>query len=203
MMRTLACCLGVVAVAMLIGTGCSGERNSPKGKGLPTVRDFEGDLAGDGVVIEAEDFAAHGGTIEPPMEVDRVEGASGGECVIIEGGAGKPGGFKPGSETEKYPDRWGAVTYRFTVRDAGKYLFWGRVFWEDGCGNSFTLVVNGGPPLLFSGSTTDHWYWEKCSALLDLKAGENVLEVLNREDGVRLDKIIITRRLDFVPQGTE
>jgi len=190
----------ILATALLVVAGCGDEGKKPRG--LPTVRDFEVDLGDEGVVIEAERFAAHKGAIEPPMEIDEDADASGGQCVIVEGGSGKPGECKPGSE-EKYPQRWGAVTYRFTVKEPGRYLFWGRVFWEDGCGNSFWLVVNGGDRTDFVGSTTDHWYWEKCDDLFDLKAGENTIEILNREDGVKLDKFILTRKLDFVPQGTE
>jgi hypothetical protein len=55
----------------------------------------------------------------------------------------------------------------------------------------------------FSGSTYGEWQWHRCNRLLDLEAGENLIEVLNREDGVRLDKFILTADLDFIPQGIE
>jgi len=151
------------------------------------------------IVIEAEDFT---GPLEPPMTVVQDEGASGGKCIRVEGGAGKPDEVHPVTGV-KYPSRWGAAIYKFQVPKAGIWRLWGRRFWENGCGNSFTLVVNGRNVLFGEDETYDCWQWSPCRALFDLPASENTLEVLNREDGVKLDKIILTTDLDFIPQGME
>lgn len=165
---------------------------------LPQVRQHAA-AGGAEIVFEAESAE----TIEPPMVVAEDADASGGKVLSVPGGSGKPDEEIPGEAPKKYPSRWGAATFKFTVAEAGKYRLWGRKYWEDGCGNSFTLVINGGLPVTFGeDGTYDAWEWLR-APLFDLKSGENTLEVLNREDGVRLDKIILTRDLDFVPQGKE
>ncbi len=193
--------LFMVLGAAFLCFGCAKEDAKPSG--LPTVREHSG-AGGAEIVFEAESAAS----VEPPMVVVDDAEASGGKCLSVPGGSGKPndvipGGVAPGETPKKYPARWGAATFRFTVAEAGKYRIWGRKFWEDGCGNSFTFVVNGGAEVEFTDPTYDAWEWMAAPALFDLKAGENTLEVLNREDGVKLDKLIVTRDLVFIPQGKE
>jgi hypothetical protein len=166
---------------------------------LPKVVEH-GDEAGSNIVIEAEAFT----TIEPPMTVEEDKGASGGKYLTIPGNAGKPGGDVYGEEGKNYPDRWGAAIYKFNVTDPGRYRFWGRKLWANGCGNSFSIKVNGGAPVEYGGDGVyDQWDWKPCTVFFDLKAGENTLEVLNREAGVSMDKMIFTKDLQFIPQGKE
>ena len=202
-MKPSAFCLTALLIVM---TGCGDDAGPGETAGMPTLEKPGAREGQDYVIIEAEEFAKHGGAIEPPMRVctdeEIDEEASRGKYLIIDGGAGKPGDTNPDTGGT-YPARWGAVSYTFTVAEAGKYRFWGRKLYEDGCGNSFTLVVNGGPPVKFADGTTGKWHWHKYAIPFELNAGENKLEILNREDGVKLDKFIFTRKLQFVPVGTE
>ncbi len=186
--------LSIAALMPLCGCGDRSTTSVP-----PVVREHGADDASR-IVLEAED-----GDVEPPVAITDDAGASGGRCIIVTGGSGKPGEEIPGDpDKKKYPDRYGAAVYKFKVAEAGKYCIWGRKWWEDGCGNSFTFVVDGGTPLQFGGdSSYDAWEWLAAPKLFDLKAGEHTLEVLNREDGVRLDKLIITKDTDSIPQGKE
>lgn len=181
-------------VAAALPAGCRGKKPNAR----PIVRNLTPSANETAIVFEAEDFT---GRLEPPMTLAEDSSASGGKCIRIAGGSGKPGGKIPGEE-RTYPDRYGAAVFKFTVTAAGKYRLWGRRFWEDGCGNSFTMVVNG-RRATFTGPTYDSWQWQACAVMFDLPAGENTLEVLNREDGVKLDKIILTADFDFIPQGKE
>jgi len=194
----------LTAAVSLLVLGCGGGDPSAR-PGMPSLEEAGAETESS-VVIEAEAFAKWGGRIEPPMRVSTDEEfdekASKGHYIIIDGDAGKPGAPKPGTE-EVYPPRWGAVSYTFTVAKAGKYRFWGRKLYEDGCGNSFTLVVNGGAPTEFADQTTGKWHWHACSILFDLKVGENTLEILNREDGVKLDQFLLTKKLNFIPVEAE
>jgi len=185
-----------LAAALSVALGCGARDQS----GLPPVREHAGSSEVSTIVIEAENFT---GELEPPMKVEENLDASGSKCIAIPGGSGKPGEKDP-VEGTTYPDRWGAAIYKFDVKKPGQYRFWGRKFWEGGCGNSFTLRVNSLDPVEFGGDGVyDSWDWERPTVLFDLHAGENRLEVLNREDGVKLDKFILTTDLDFVPQGKE
>ena len=45
-------------------------------------------------------------------------------------------------------------------------------------------LVNGRRPVTFGqDGSYGHWEWIAAAVLLDLPAGENVIEILNREDG--------------------
>jgi hypothetical protein len=196
-------CVGLcVAAALVLLLGCGSKQKQEQKQekpGLPAVREHTVAPDESAVVVEAESAAV----VETPMKVVDDVDASGGKCLAIPGGSGRPGGKNPADDSV-YPDRWGAAVFTFTVKAPGKYRFWGRKFWEGGCGNSLTLVMNGGPPAIFGeDGTYDDWQWKTCVGLFDLRAGENKLEVLNREDGVKLDKFILTTDMDFVPQGKE
>jgi len=188
----------VVTACLLMGlllTGCECRKPTDG----PIVREHTADDEYATIVIEAEDFA---GELEHPMKLEDDPEASGGRCIHIEGGSGKPGDPHPVTGV-KYPSRWGAAVYKFTVSAPGTYRIWGRRFWEDGCGNSFTFIVNGRQVVFGQEGTYDRWEWSLCTVPFELPAGENTLEVLNREDGVSLDKLILTTNPDFVPQGKE
>lgn len=184
-----------LVTSCVVAAGCRDE----KAPARPIVREHDDTSAHDTIVIEAEDFT---GELEPPVTVAEDADASGGRCIHIEGGSGKPGDVHPVT-LKKYPPRWGAAVYSFEVTRPGRYRLWGRKFWENGCGNSLTLVVNGRAMVFGEDGTYDRWEWLPATGLLELPQGENTLEVLNREDGVRLDKLILTTDLDFIPQGKE
>jgi len=189
-----------VAVVLALLPGCGSKQKPEQVKpGLPAVREHAPAPDLSAIVVEAENASL----VEPPMTVADDVDASGGKCLSIPGGSGKPHGKNPADGTV-YPDRWGAAVFKFTVKTPGKYRFWGRKFWVGGCGNTLTLVMNSGPPATFGeDGTYDDWQWRALTALFDLQAGENKLEILNREDGVKLDKFILTTDMNFVPQGKE
>ncbi len=91
----------------------------------------------------------------------------------------------------------------------GDYTLWCRVWWEDECGNSFTVRINDSPPFLFGENATyKTWHWmrypvARTAKPITLKAGTNTLTVLNREDGVRLDQIVLSADRRFVPVDQE
>jgi len=190
-----------VAAALVLFLGCGPKQKQEQKQekpGLPAVREHAAPPGDSAVVVEAESA----GLVEPPMTVADDLDASGGKCISVPGGSGRPGGKNPVDDTV-YPDRWGAAVFKFTVKTPGKYRFWGRKFWVGGCGNSLTLVINGNSVIFGEDGTYDDWQWRASTVLFDLHEGENKLEVLNREDGVKLDKFILTTDMDFVPQGKE
>lgn len=183
-----------LAASTALAVGC---REKPMAE--PVVRYHPTDEDRTRITVEAEDFS---GELERPMTLREDPDASGGKCLHVPGGSGTPGGTNPDTELP-YPARYGAAVFRFTVVEAGTYRFWGRKFWEDGCGNSLTLIVNDRLPVIFGqDGSYGHWEWI-AATLFDLPAGENVIQILNREDGVMLDKFLLTTHLDFVPQGKE
>lgn len=110
-------------------------------------------------------------------------------------GAGKP------------PEVNGDASLAFTIDTKGTYYLWARVWWMDGCGNSFGMSIDGGKEfILGQDATYKKWHWVKIKARLsqlNLDAGEHVLKISNREDGVAINQILFTRNKRYVPVGIE
>ena len=124
-----------------------------------------------------------------------IPGAAGGVYLEIPQGAGKP------------PDVQGEAAFEFVVDKPGTYYLWARVWWLDGCGNSLGMSLNGEKEFTFGQDATyKQWHWVKAPARLsqlNLQAGKQTLKVANREDGVAIDQILITRNKRYVPVGIE
>lgn len=125
-----------------------------------------------------------------------VKGASGNAYVEVPEGKGKP----PEVTT-------GTATWTFHVDQAGTYLLWARVWWLDECGNSLTMSVNEHTPFTFGQDATyKRWHWVKAPyglKQLKLTPGPATLTIKNREDGVRIDQILLSADKRYVPVGIE
>jgi hypothetical protein len=156
------------------------------------------------IVFEAETAAATEAPLVvvsadqiPPGSVF-VEGASGGQYLEIPEKAGNPPALDKG---------WARFT--FDLADGGDYILWARVWWEGECSNSFTVQIDETAPFLFGENATyKTWTWVKYPVArmtrpIRLAAGRHVLVFRNREDGVRLDQIVLSREPRFVPVDIE
>ena len=160
--------------------------------------------AEDPVCFEAESAAA----MTPPLRLVNatnnalpevksvIDGASGKAFLEIPKGAGKPPLVKGGE-----------ASYSFQAGDEGDYVLWCRVWWTDECGNSFTMRIDDTAPFSFGqDSTFKCWHWVKTPLRLKqmhLAKGQHSLRVSNREDGVRLDQILLTKNPKYVPVDIE
>ena len=96
----------------------------------------------------------------------------------------------------------GEATYRVKVAKAGLYYLWARTFWQNGCGNSIAVAVNGSAPVVLGeDGTYDHWHWVGGTARVQLNASVNVFVIKNRETGVRVDQVFLCESGDYVPTG--
>lgn len=95
----------------------------------------------------------------------------------------------------------GQATYKFTVKQAGLYTLWARSFWQNGCGNSILVSVDGGTPAIVGeDGTYGEWKW-RTGGRVKLKAGANVLVLKNRETGVQVDQFFLCTDNDYTPTG--
>lgn len=108
--------------------------------------------------------------------------------------------------------RKGLVVYRIRVPTDGKYVLWGRKYWMHGCGNSMFISVDTKKNVLGEDGNYERWQWwqvqtgdpdspNKQTAVFDLKKGEHIIIVANREDGARLDQLCLTTDQRVVPGG--
>ena len=88
-------------------------------------------------------------------------------------------------------------------------MLWCRVWWNGECSNSFTVKIDDQPPFLFGEDATyKTWHWvrypvSRTAKPIDLTAGDHSLVLLNREDGVRIDQILLSSDKRFVPVDIE
>ncbi len=136
---------------------------------------------------------------EEPMALasNGVAGASGAYLEIPEG-AGNP----PKREA-------GLAVFAVDVPADGSYVLWCRVWWEGECSNSFTVGFDDQPAFLFGEDATyKAWHWVKypvsrTAAPIKLTQGPHTLTFKNREDGVRLDQVLLSADKRFVPVDIE
>jgi hypothetical protein len=144
------------------------------------------------IVVEAENYIS----IVPSMAKATSSVTSGGAYIHIP--LKRPHGTEEGAPSDQ-----GRATYKIKVPAKGKYRFWGRAHWYDGCGNSFFLKVGDKPPVVFGqNGTYGRWHWVR-GPLLDLEAGEVTLVIQNREDGAMLDQFLLTPDQRYVPVRAE
>jgi len=95
----------------------------------------------------------------------------------------------------------------FELPAAGKFKLWGRVIAPSSSDDSFWVQLDGGPWLKWNdiAQGTD-WHWDEIKddaavgpSTFDLSAGPHTLTIAYREDGARLDKLLLTNDLGFSP----
>ncbi len=150
------------------------------------------------VCIEAE----HPVEITRPMQIvdataqpETLKNASGGKYLEVPDGAGKP------------PEVGGSAVYSFTIDSPGTYYLWGRVWWPDGCGNSFSMSLNDAKEFAFGQDGTEkRWHWVAAPPRLkqlELDKGTHKLVISNREDGAKIDQILLVKNRRYVPVDIE
>jgi len=145
--------------------------------------DFGGIQPHESVYLEAE-----AGGLEIPLETGVTTSGTGFIRV--------PVGLEPVSDPLR---EGGTATYAFTVTAAGDYTFWGREYCPYSTRNSFFVSVDSGPFLTWNTAIVNGWLWDQVRdgssgvpLKLRLGAGDHTLRIKQKEDGTRLDKILIT-----------
>jgi hypothetical protein len=183
--------------------GTSGKQAVSRGKGPDkAAEEFGADF--EKIRIEAESAAKIEGDL---MRIIADPQASGGKCIEIPDKLGKP-------EDGKFA----RAIYRFTVAKAGHYTFWCRRWWLDQCGDTFAVRFDeagkprklGHEPIIGSDNAARFKQWGWSPVFENGKprqwyftAGPHVMEILNTEDGPRLDLILLTNDRDYLPSDSE
>ena len=146
------------------------------------------------VWLEAED-----GDVGTPMQIDADTQASGGTYLWVPQGSGNL--WSPSS-------RSGMVAYTFSVGSSGTYRVWGRVLAPTSNDDSFFVSMDGGAYKTWDTLSCKAWTWDLVSSrneqdplLFKLSAGSHTLKLLQREDGAKIDRILVTDDTAYVPQG--
>lgn len=131
--------------------------------------------------------------IVPVMEIRDDGEASGGKCIEIRQNAG----------TGLLGLARGYASYEITLPAPGRYTLWARTYWLDGCSNSFTVEIGDEKYHFGEDSVFEKWHWNQLQLPAFESAGPIRIRIENREDGVKVDRFLITQDLNFIPQGKE
>ena len=141
--------------------------------------------------------AEHADSIINPLEVANDETASDGKYIYSPNGTGNH--YNPGSIM---------ATYKINIEQAGEYILWGRVKAAYAKDNSFFVQIDEELDNVWEIETGNQWHWDQVNSrnktilvIFTLNKGEHTIKIKLREDGTKLDKILLTNDLDFVPKG--
>jgi len=165
--------------------------------GVSLVADRAQSASSDKVCFEAENaktITPHFKKRTSPLKDKKNQVSSGGGVEIF------PEKVNGDEKKDIFP---GVVTYEVNLPSAGDYQFWARVYWgpEQGCSNSFWVIFNGGSPICFGeDGTYEKWHWlvlknpaRPRDNRYTLPQGKLQLALKNREDGIIIDQIFLTK----------
>ena len=99
-------------------------------------------------------------------------------------------------------------TYTVNISHTGEYVLWGRVKASDKSDNSFFVQIDNGVDNLWETVICKDWHWDPVNdrngndpVKFTLNKGIHTIKVKLREDGTKLDKLLLTNTVDFVPTG--
>ncbi|OGV77092.1 MAG: hypothetical protein A3K19_30665 [Lentisphaerae bacterium RIFOXYB12_FULL_65_16] len=216
-----AVCLWGAACAMLLAVvlvkpapaGDAGATPTPRGPGRPTSGQHPDGAGGGataanptpraGLAADVDFFklfsAPDATSFTPPFVMEKDPRTSKGQMLHLPDEKGKP-------PEGAAPDmKYGGAVFAVDIPKPMKCKIWVRVWWEGSCGNSLYLSAGRDPKPVVVGNdgTYEAWHWLEAQQMFEFDAGKQEFRVLNREDGIRVDQVLITGDLQYVPQGIE
>jgi hypothetical protein len=143
---------------------------------------------------------AESGRLTAPLQLVNDLDASGGRGVTV----------AAGNDSKAAPPANGQVALSFDVASAGSYRVWARVIAPTTSDDSFWVRMDGGAWTNWNGiALGPRWHWDSVHDAANgnqqvtyaLAAGAHTLTFAYREDGARLDKVLVTSDATFVPAG--
>jgi parallel beta-helix repeat protein len=109
----------------------------------------------------------------------------------------------------------GYAKYTIIIPTNGEYKIYGRIIAETNGDNSFFVQVDDNAERLWTMTVANNWIWDEVNhwgngtesnpeidpVVYNLSAGEHILIIKHREDGTKLDKLLITNNMTYIPQG--
>jgi len=221
----LVAALGVALLVTMLPKGGSGARRAPVAPapaarpavpagGAASVQAWDRVLGGSRLMVRAEDAVELVGkmTLQKGPDNEDVVGPDGKPATVSYVWCEYDGHEKmTPQELLRFDPGQHYAVFKFTVPADSTYYPWARVWWQDGCGNSMTLVLQRqrGKPLevVVEDGTLKWWHWVPVAGEggLRLEKGDYKLIVKNREDGARLSSILFSTRSyrDYKPETPE
>ncbi|MBK7877393.1 MAG: hypothetical protein IPJ77_16925 [Planctomycetes bacterium] len=151
-----------------------------------------------GVRYETFSFEAENGALTSPMVQVVDSSASNARYVTVPNGTGNNTSTTGTS---------GSTAFTFNVTAPGNYYVWALVKGPSSTDNQFWARMDNGTSHNWSLPVTSVWTWDKVNnsgaqdpVLWNLTSGNHTLRIRWREDGARLDRVIVTSDPAYVPQ---
>jgi hypothetical protein len=147
------------------------------------------------IQLEAEQ-----GNLSAPMTQATDYRASGGSYIWVTNGNGS---------VSDPAEAGGQALYSFNVPISGNYLVWGRIASNNTSHNSFFVSMDYAYDLTWHTALgrNNTWIWDQVAdssaaapAVFYLEAGTHTLLIKQREDGTKLDSIMITTQPRWIPE---
>jgi hypothetical protein len=103
-----------------------------------------------------------------------------------------------------FPRRAPGIEYDIDFSSTGTYTLWVRGYSSDGNSNSFHAGLNGKADSGLTDINIDpglSWKWVSAGHVEIPKIGRHTLNIWARETGLVIDKIVLSRYPEFLPQG--
>jgi hypothetical protein len=117
-------------------------------------------------------------------------------------------GYMPNGTGNQYTPGPTMESYTVTLLKKGVYVLWGRVSAPSSKDDSFFIQVDDGLNNLWEVELGDPWHWDQVNnrnktdpVKFILTEGSHTIKVKLREDGTKLDKLLLTNFVEFVPTG--
>lgn len=135
--------------------------------------------------IEAERYASSAGSFQALDDNNR----SGGKAMTVVRSDAKA---KASADTR--------LSYALDIVNGGTFQIWLLGSGQDGSSDSFYLSVDGAKPVQ-AVVTQGEWGWKKAGGSFKLGDGPHTLQLLDRENNARVDKLLLTRDRHAKPSG--
>jgi hypothetical protein len=157
---------------------------------------------GDMIAIEAEHFHARQARSGHNWDIVTESHNSAGEAIRAQPNNGA-------NINTDYVNTSPHLEYRIDVETPGRYYVWVRAKGANNADDSVHVGIDGvaSPNGYRVSDFESYWTWSStlmgtgARAFLDIPAGEHVLDLWMREDGVIIDKIVLTSDAQFEPEG--
>jgi hypothetical protein len=136
--------------------------------------------------VEAEDAI-----LSAPMKIEFAATASAGKFVLV------PEDLRSNLDDVSKGGA-GEIGFSFEIPQGGAYALWARMIAPIGNNAPFHMMTSGSLMRKWTVPATMVWQWHKVAQVF-IGAGTFKLEFRPPDDGSRLDKVILSNDLGFVP----
>ncbi|MBR6373786.1 MAG: hypothetical protein IKS20_11455, partial [Victivallales bacterium] len=172
------------------------QKNEPQVKPAPVPINIIPMMKSKAFKVLNADNVSH---FTPPFRQAAMNGTASAKILEVQDNAGKPPeGKDPSME-------YGGAVFQVDIPTSGVYKIWLNVWWEGSCGNTLSVQVGDEKKSVTVGNDSkyEQWHWVEVPRQYQFAQGPCPIAVLNREDGIKLDQILVTSDLSYVPQGKE